>query len=326
MDDNLKPQQHNLMFCMPFYTRTNIFFVCAYKLDEIARIVDMGGFVANNRLMGQIAVARALGDRHFKSNGSASSLTCEPDIGICQLEDGDEFFLLACDGLFDVCTSQQAVDECRRLLREHNDDIVRVSKLMAEYAIENGSTDNVSVAIVLLEKAVSISGQNEDELTVIYNKDGGIKHFDFNLYTEGMEPEKENSRNWQKSSTSLDENEPENTPENRSSDGSSSPLMIGSEEWDGGDSYAIRDTNEGDNSAVDDIDQLLKDTVLMNTPDAKKSKNHTSNSANFYSEHSQLKEKKSSTQKPHVNRKGNALGLDDDTLDFLMDSNNFEEV
>ena len=75
----------------------------------------MGGFVANNRLMGQIAVARALGDRHFKTNGSASSLTCEPDIGICQLQEGDEFFLLACDGLFDVCTSQQAVDECRKL-------------------------------------------------------------------------------------------------------------------------------------------------------------------------------------------------------------------
>ena len=53
----------------------------------------MGGFVANNRLMGQIAVARALGDRHFKTNGSASSLTCEPDIGICQLQEGDEFFL-----------------------------------------------------------------------------------------------------------------------------------------------------------------------------------------------------------------------------------------
>ena len=31
----------------------------------------MGGFVAVNRLMGQIAVARALGDRHFKTNGSA---------------------------------------------------------------------------------------------------------------------------------------------------------------------------------------------------------------------------------------------------------------
>ena len=46
--------------------------------------------------------------------------------------------------------------------------------------------------------------------------------------------------------------------------------MIGSEEWDGEDPYAIRDTNEGDNSAVDDIDQLLKDTALMNTPDSKK--------------------------------------------------------
>ena len=30
-------------------------------------------------------------------------------------------------------------------------------------------------------------------------------------------------------------------------------------------------------------------------------------------------------RKPNVNSKANALGLDDDTLDFPMDSNNFEE-
>ena len=77
---------------------------------------------------------------------------------------------------------------------------------------------------------------------------------------------------------------------------------------------------------VDDIDQLLKDTALMNTPDSKKSKNHVSKNVNFYGDNLQSGQEKRSIPKPNVNSKANALGLDDDTLDFLMDSNNFEEV
>ena len=76
---------------------------------------------------------------------------------------GDEFFLLACDGLFDVCTSQEAVDVCRQFLSANGNDIVLVSKLMAEYAIANGSTDNVSVAIILVEKVTSFHKQSKQQ-------------------------------------------------------------------------------------------------------------------------------------------------------------------
>ena len=37
----------------------------------------------------------------------------EPEVVCFDLEDGDEFLLLACDGLFDVMTNQEAIDACR---------------------------------------------------------------------------------------------------------------------------------------------------------------------------------------------------------------------
>ena len=118
--------------------------------SELSRTVEMGGFVSNNRLMGQLAVGRALGDRAFKQTHQ-TVLSCEPDIQFCQLKAGDAFFLLACDGLFDVCTSQEAVTFCHKKLRAGLDPSV-VCKELGEHAIKLGSRDNVSVALVMLSQ------------------------------------------------------------------------------------------------------------------------------------------------------------------------------
>jgi serine/threonine protein phosphatase PrpC len=36
-------------------------------------------------------------------------ITAEPDITLTQLQEGDRFFILACDGVWDCLSNQQAV-------------------------------------------------------------------------------------------------------------------------------------------------------------------------------------------------------------------------
>lgn len=63
--------------------------------------------MTNKRVNGQLAVSRALGDNDFK--GRLKLVTACPEITHLKLQQADDFVLMACDGLWDVLTSQQAV-------------------------------------------------------------------------------------------------------------------------------------------------------------------------------------------------------------------------
>jgi len=90
--------------------------------EENARIVAAGGFVEFGRVNGNLALSRALGDFEFKQNGTLSAekqvVTADPDIICHEKTDEDEFLILACDGIWDVMTSQNAVDFIRRKIAE----------------------------------------------------------------------------------------------------------------------------------------------------------------------------------------------------------------
>jgi serine/threonine protein phosphatase PrpC len=83
---------------------------------EKARIEARGGFVAFDRVVGQLAVARAFGDRSFKrldvSGGGGAAPRIEelvsavPDVACVRWLPGD-FLLLACDGVWDVLSDQE---------------------------------------------------------------------------------------------------------------------------------------------------------------------------------------------------------------------------
>ena len=62
-----------------------------------------------------------------------------------------EFLILACDGLWDVMSNAEAVAWVEQKL-ETEDDLDAVALQLAQHAIDIGSTDNVSVLIVLLPK------------------------------------------------------------------------------------------------------------------------------------------------------------------------------
>ena len=73
------------------------------------------------------------------------SRTSPPAQGVAR----DDFVLLACDGLFDVCSNQEAVSFALAQLKAHGDPR-QAAQALAKRAIAKGSSDNVSVLLVLL--------------------------------------------------------------------------------------------------------------------------------------------------------------------------------
>jgi serine/threonine protein phosphatase PrpC len=106
---------------------------------ELGRIVAAGGFVLANRVGGCLAVARALGDHAFKNmeaEPGKQAVSPMPDITfVDRSSSDDEFVLLACDGVYDVVTSEEAVRWIAARLATNSDldgicqDFVKVSKI-----------------------------------------------------------------------------------------------------------------------------------------------------------------------------------------------------
>mmetsp|Transcript_3025 Transcript_3025/g.9421 ORF Transcript_3025/g.9421 Transcript_3025/m.9421 type:complete len:351 (-) Transcript_3025:449-1501(-) len=85
---------------------------------EEARITAAGGYVecANGffRVNGNLNLSRSIGDLKYKANTTigpeAQIITAEPDVTIYNLSPEDEFFIVACDGIWDCVSNQEAVD------------------------------------------------------------------------------------------------------------------------------------------------------------------------------------------------------------------------
>jgi serine/threonine protein phosphatase PrpC len=89
---------------------------------EIKRIEAVGGFVsANGRVNGNLNLSRSIGDLKYKQSTEASPadqmITAQPDVRRFELAADDEFMVLACDGIWDCMTNQDAVDFVRQRLQ-----------------------------------------------------------------------------------------------------------------------------------------------------------------------------------------------------------------
>jgi protein phosphatase PTC1 len=93
----------------------------------------------NNRVNGVLAVTRALGDAYLKDLVTGHPYTTETVIQ----PDSDEFIILACDGLWDVCSDQEAVDLIRNV-----HDAQEASKILVDHALARFSTDNLSCMVI----------------------------------------------------------------------------------------------------------------------------------------------------------------------------------
>ncbi|KAF2140718.1 uncharacterized protein K452DRAFT_299439 [Aplosporella prunicola CBS 121167] len=125
--------------------------------NEGRRIANAGGLILNNRVNGVLAVTRALGDSYMKDLVTGHPYTTETVIQ----PDQDEFIILACDGLWDVCSDQEAVDLVRNIA-----DPQAASKHLVDHALARFSTDNLSCMIVRFDNEALFKRQSDMSLGV----------------------------------------------------------------------------------------------------------------------------------------------------------------
>ncbi|GMI96306.1 highly ABA-induced PP2C gene 3 [Hibiscus trionum] len=126
--------------------------------DELERVEAAGGRVINwngHRVLGVLATSRSIGDECLKP-----FVSCKPEVTVSELTDGDEFLILASDGMWDVVSNELACRVVRRCLNSRmmkrepisvvgqNQAAEAAAAVLVELAIARGSRDNISVIVV----------------------------------------------------------------------------------------------------------------------------------------------------------------------------------
>ena len=165
-----------------------------YNPEEKERIEAAGSHVKFNRVNGDLAVSRALGDYVYKRcetvDAARQAVTAFPEIICVDRDPKDEFIVLACDGIWDVMSSQEVCDKVREMLvngrppppppeesaaaddgmapepAAHQPsprpwDLGAVAECLIDHCLQLGSRDNMSVIVVLLDPSLAPKPENE---------------------------------------------------------------------------------------------------------------------------------------------------------------------
>lgn len=139
---------------------------------ENNRITKAGGKIIAGRVDGNLNLSRTLGDILYKRNKDLrpeeQKITAFPDIRVVPVHEADEFVILACDGIWDCVTNQEACDFVKSRLTDDVDS-KRLSEICEELCddclagnpmdSEGGiGCDNMTCIIVLLNKKYRNAG------------------------------------------------------------------------------------------------------------------------------------------------------------------------
>lgn len=144
---------------------------------EAARIQRAGGYIVEqnlgtqiiHRINGDLSLSRSIGDLRFKKNAQLpfeeQMVSCVPDMFSCKRQLGDEFMVLACDGIWDVFSSQQVVDlvsmdlgAIRRGELHPTDVVCKIlDSCLASDPMQSGGIggDNMTMILIVFEDAYS---------------------------------------------------------------------------------------------------------------------------------------------------------------------------
>ncbi|XP_058882676.1 protein phosphatase 1B-like [Acipenser ruthenus] len=151
--------------------------VCFYTEDhkpfnpgERERIQNAGGTVTLQRVNGSLAVSRALGDFDFKEvewrPPTEQLVSPEPEVYEVARSPGDEFLVLACDGVWDIISNEGLCAFIRNRLQVCS-DLKDVCTQIIDTCLYKGSHDNMSIILICFPGAPKVSQealQREAEL------------------------------------------------------------------------------------------------------------------------------------------------------------------
>lgn len=129
------------------------------SFEEFQRIVAMGGKVTHERnddpRINGMAVSRAFGDLDARPHVTNTPDIYDYDADRCR------FIIMACDGVWDVLSNQDAVDfvlaELDALKGAHKENLTspkakkNVAAKLISHAIDKGTMDNVTAIVIFLE-------------------------------------------------------------------------------------------------------------------------------------------------------------------------------
>jgi len=119
--------------------------------SEDERIRAAGGHVAMDRVDGELAVARAIGDAKYKQashkSPSQQKVCAVPDVSHFTASAGDILFV-ACDGLFEKLSNEELTARLVVELGKFPNDPALVASAMLHASLEAGSRDNMSAIVI----------------------------------------------------------------------------------------------------------------------------------------------------------------------------------
>ncbi|XP_067406639.1 protein phosphatase 1G [Emydura macquarii macquarii] len=106
---------------------------------ELARIKNAGGKVTmDGRVNGGLNLSRAIGDHFYKRNKNLppeeQMISALPDIKVLTINEEHDFMVIACDGIWNVMSSQEVVDfiQAKISQKDENGDLRPLSSIVEE--------------------------------------------------------------------------------------------------------------------------------------------------------------------------------------------------
>jgi protein phosphatase 2C family protein 2/3 len=118
--------------------------------EERKRIVQAGAYVKDHRVSGILALSRALGDFSLKHTKTAlydpikGAVNAVPKILVGLVPKVGALLILACDGIFDVLSSQDTLKQVQSVFGKPNNPAYH----LVSTAFQKGSTDNMTAIVI----------------------------------------------------------------------------------------------------------------------------------------------------------------------------------